>query len=85
MADNVVGMLAYFTFIPALIFIVIEPYNKNRFVRFHSFQSLFFHLAWFVIWIRDQSYCAPSDPGLAHDPHCAYCLACRGSSYGSSL
>jgi uncharacterized membrane protein len=50
MTDNVVGMLAYFTFVPALIFILIEPYNKNRFVRFHSFQSLFFNLAWFVIW-----------------------------------
>ena len=50
MTDNVVGMLAYFTFIPALIFILIEPYNKNRFIRFHSFQSLFFNLAWWVIW-----------------------------------
>ena len=44
-------MLAYFTIIPAIIFLVLEPYNKDRFVRFHSFQSLFFHVAWIVAWI----------------------------------
>jgi uncharacterized membrane protein len=35
------GALAYFTFIPAIVFLVVEPYNKNRFIRFHSFQCLF--------------------------------------------
>ncbi len=39
--ENVAGMLAYFTIIPAIIFLLIEPYNRNRFVRFHSFQCLF--------------------------------------------
>lgn len=34
------GALAYFTFIPAIVFLVVEPYKKNRFVRFHSFQCL---------------------------------------------
>ena len=51
MTDNVAGMLAYITIIPAIIFLVMEPYNKNRFVRFHSFQNLFLHVAWFAIWI----------------------------------
>jgi uncharacterized membrane protein len=51
MADNVAGMLAYVTIIPAIIFLVIEPYNKNRFIRFHSFQCLFFAVAWTVLWI----------------------------------
>jgi uncharacterized membrane protein len=41
LTDNVAGMLAYFTFIPAIVFLVIEPYNKNRFIRFHAFQCLF--------------------------------------------
>src|ERR1035438_2692474 len=41
MAENVVGMLAYFTIIPAILFLVIEPFNRNRFVRFHAFQCLF--------------------------------------------
>jgi uncharacterized membrane protein len=51
MADNVAGMLAYITIIPAIIFLVMEPYNKNRFVRFHSWQNIFFHLAWIVVWV----------------------------------
>ena len=41
LADNVAGLLAYLTIIPAIIFLVIEPFNKNRFVRFHAFQCLF--------------------------------------------
>ena len=51
MADNVAGMLAYVTIIPAIIFLVLEPYNRNRFVRFHSFQCLFFCVALIVIQI----------------------------------
>jgi len=51
MADNVAGMLAYITIIPAIIFLVTEPYNKSRFVRFHSWQNLFLHLAAVVLWI----------------------------------
>lgn len=51
MSDNVVGALAYVTFIPAIVFLVMEPYNKNRFIRFHSFQSIFFAVAWTVLWI----------------------------------
>jgi uncharacterized membrane protein len=45
MTDNVAGMLAYVTFIPAIIFLVTAPYNQGRFVRFHSFQSIFFCVA----------------------------------------
>jgi uncharacterized membrane protein len=51
LADNVAGMLAYFTIIPAIIFLVLEPYNQRRFVRFHAWQSIFFGLAWWVLWI----------------------------------
>ena len=51
MADNVAGMLAYITIIPAIIFLVTEPYNKSRFVRFHSWQNLFLHLAAVVLWV----------------------------------
>jgi uncharacterized membrane protein len=51
LADNVAGMLAYVTIIPAIIFLVIEPYNKSRFVRFHSFQSIFFCVALIAIHI----------------------------------
>src|SRR6202020_2212891 len=51
LADNVAGMLAYVTIIPAIIFLVVEPYNRSRFVRFHSFQSIFFCVALTALWI----------------------------------
>lgn len=51
MTDNVAGMVAYITFIPAILFLVMEPYNRKPFVRFHSFQCLFFSAAWTVLWI----------------------------------
>ncbi len=51
MADNVAGMLAYITIIPAIIFLVVEPYNKNRFIRFHAWQNIFLHAAAIAIWV----------------------------------
>ncbi len=51
LTDNVAGMLAYITIVPAIIFLVIEPYNRKRFVRFHAFQSIFFGVAWIVLSI----------------------------------
>jgi uncharacterized membrane protein len=43
MTNNVAGALCYLVgFITGIVFLVIEPYNKNRFVRFHAFQSIFF-------------------------------------------
>ena len=50
MEPNLAGALAYL-FIVAIIWLVMEPYNKDRFIRFHSFQSLFLGLGWFVISI----------------------------------
>jgi uncharacterized membrane protein len=38
--ENIVGGLAYFTFLPAIVFLLLDPYHKNRFVRFHSLQCL---------------------------------------------
>lgn len=43
--DNLMGALAYVTIIPAIVFLLIEPYKHNRFIRFHSFQCIFFTLA----------------------------------------
>jgi uncharacterized membrane protein len=51
LTDNVAGALAYVTIIPAIVFLVLEPFNRRRFVRFHSFQCLFFAVAWTVLWI----------------------------------
>jgi len=40
LTDNIAGMLAYVTIIPAIVFLVMEPYKERRFVRFHSLQCL---------------------------------------------
>ncbi len=44
-ADNLAGSLAYLTFIPAVIFLLREPYKSNRFIRFHSWQSVLLTIA----------------------------------------
>jgi uncharacterized membrane protein len=51
LTENVAGALAYVTIIPAIIFLVVEPYNRNRFVRFHSFQNIFFAVGWLILWV----------------------------------
>jgi len=38
--ETIAGSLAYLTFIPAILFLSLAPYNRNRFVRFHSLQCL---------------------------------------------
>jgi uncharacterized membrane protein len=43
--ENIAGALAYFTFVPAIVFLLLDPYRKNRFVRFHAVQCL---LVWLV-------------------------------------
>ena len=39
MDENVAGALAYLVIV-AIVWLVLEPYNKNRFVRFHSIQAI---------------------------------------------
>lgn len=46
--DNVAGLLCYLL-IPAIIFLVMEPYNKNKFIRFHAFQSIFLEVGWIIV------------------------------------
>ncbi len=38
--DRIAGALAYVLILPAIFFLVRAPYNKNRFIRFHSWQSI---------------------------------------------
>jgi uncharacterized membrane protein len=51
LAPNVAGALAYVTIIPAILFLVLDPYNKDRFIKFHSLQCLFFAAAMVVLAI----------------------------------
>lgn len=46
--ETLAGALAYLL-LPAIVFLLVEPYSKNRFVRFHSFQCLGVCLAGLVI------------------------------------
>ncbi len=48
-AENQLGLLAYFTPVPALALLIIEPYSRNRFVRFHSYQCLLLTLSSIVL------------------------------------
>jgi uncharacterized membrane protein len=52
--SNVAGALAYLLgLITGIIFLRMEPYNRNPFVRFHAFQSIFlfiFYMMLFMAW-----------------------------------
>ncbi|HVA00556.1 MAG TPA: hypothetical protein VMV34_02775 [Terriglobia bacterium] len=44
-ASNIVALLCYiFWPIICVLFLILEPYNKDKFVRFHAFQALFLGL-----------------------------------------
>jgi uncharacterized membrane protein len=43
--DAVLGGLAYVTVVPAILFLAFPSLKSSRFVRFHSWQSLFFAVA----------------------------------------
>ena len=49
LSDNAAGGLAYITVIPAIVFLIMEPYNKSPFVRFHCWQSIFLFIACVVV------------------------------------
>lgn len=52
MDTNVVGALTYLAgFITGIIFLALDPYKSNSFIRFHAFQSIFFNVAWVAFWI----------------------------------
>ena len=42
--ENLLGAVAYFTFLPAVAFLLAERFRRDSFVRFHSVQCLLFWL-----------------------------------------
>jgi uncharacterized membrane protein len=48
LSENAASGLAYVTIIPAIIFLIVEPFNRNPVVRFHAWQSIFMAIAWIV-------------------------------------
>ena len=60
MADNVASALCYVLgFITGIIFLVMAPYNQNRTVRFHAFQSIFLSVGLIAIRIVLSMILAP--------------------------
>jgi uncharacterized membrane protein len=49
LSDNAAGALAYFTPIPAIIFLLVAPYNQKSSIRFHAWQSILLFVAAIVI------------------------------------
>jgi uncharacterized membrane protein len=40
LSENAAAAIAYITVIPAIVFLIIEPYNRMRLVRFHAWQCI---------------------------------------------
>jgi uncharacterized membrane protein len=51
LSENVAGALAYFTILPAILFLSLEPYRKNLFVRFHALQCCLYTAAMVLLAI----------------------------------
>ena len=52
LTENVASALCYLLgFITGIIFLVVAPYNQNRTIRFHAFQSIFLNIALFACHI----------------------------------
>lgn len=55
LTDNVAGLLCYVLgFITGILFLVLAPYNQNKFIRFHAFQSIFLSGAWIAVFIVER-------------------------------
>ena len=51
LTDNADGAIAYITIVPAIVFLVLPPYNDSPFVRFHAWQSILLNVAAIIIGI----------------------------------
>jgi uncharacterized membrane protein len=49
---RVIAALSYLLgVVTGVIFLYVEPYNQDEFVRFHARQSIIFSIAWFAVQI----------------------------------
>ena len=50
--ENLACALCYVLgLLTGVLFLVLEPYNRNRLIRFHAFQSIFLNIAWIAVFI----------------------------------
>jgi len=48
-SDNAAGAIAYFTFLPAIVFLLLPAYKDKNYVRFHAWQSVLLTITAFLI------------------------------------
>src|ERR1019366_5011163 len=52
LTDNLAAALCYLLLVlSGILFLVLEPYNRNKTIRFHAFQSIFFWIAMVIAYI----------------------------------
>ena len=51
LADNVAAALCYLLgLLTGILFLLLEPYSRNRAIRFHALQSIFLNVAWIAVF-----------------------------------
>jgi uncharacterized membrane protein len=51
LSESAASALAYVTIIPAIIFLLVPPYNQSRKIKFHSIQMLALSVIGFVVMV----------------------------------
>jgi len=53
LSDDAASGIAYLTVIPAIIFLLVAPYNTNPKVKFHAWQNIFLCIACVALYVVD--------------------------------
>ncbi|HXN12881.1 MAG TPA: DUF4870 domain-containing protein [Candidatus Acidoferrales bacterium] len=62
---NIIAALTYLLFaVSGVIFLYLEPYNQDEYIRFHARQSIGFSAAWLAIYIVFHVFIAVLPHGL---------------------
>jgi uncharacterized membrane protein len=48
-SENAAGALAYITVVPAIAFLILVPYRKSPYVRFHAWQCVFLTFVMLIV------------------------------------
>lgn len=48
LSDNTASAISYFTFIPAILFLLLPSYKSSNYIRFHAWQSVLFCITAFL-------------------------------------
>jgi uncharacterized membrane protein len=49
LSENAAGAISYFTFFPAIAFLLLPSYKSSAYIRFHAWQSVLLCITAFVI------------------------------------